>query len=191
MPQTDAEAAKWYRLAADQGDADAQINLGGMYHNGRGVPQNDAEAVKWFRLAGRPRAVQSRLQLRQWPGRSAEPRRGAEVVSPRRRPRQRQLEDGTIRSIGLMPRVLPAVFCLFRTARTCQGHLHSRMDWSRDFPVHSRRPPGSWRGSAQLCNRTVTGGATARAGDRVRQALRFRGARSAAVQFRSIPTSLT
>jgi TPR repeat protein len=46
-----AEAVKWYRLAAEQGDADAQSNLGFMYANGRGVPENDAEAVKWYRLA--------------------------------------------------------------------------------------------------------------------------------------------
>ncbi len=39
------------RLAADQGDAGAQYNLGNMYANGEGVPQDDAEAVRWFRLA--------------------------------------------------------------------------------------------------------------------------------------------
>jgi TPR repeat protein len=51
VPQNDAEAVKWYRLAADQGDARAQFNLGFSYDNGRGVPQNHAEALKWFRLA--------------------------------------------------------------------------------------------------------------------------------------------
>ena len=51
-PESDpAEAAKWYRLAAGQGHAIAQNNLGGMYAYGRGVPKNDAEAVKWYRLA--------------------------------------------------------------------------------------------------------------------------------------------
>ena len=39
------------RHAAEQGDADAQFNLGDMYANGRGVPQDDAEAVRWYRLA--------------------------------------------------------------------------------------------------------------------------------------------
>ncbi|MEO2168121.1 MAG: tetratricopeptide repeat protein, partial [bacterium] len=38
-------------LAADQGFALAQYNLGHMYHTGRGVPQDDAEAVKWYRVA--------------------------------------------------------------------------------------------------------------------------------------------
>ncbi|MFM8234327.1 MAG: tetratricopeptide repeat protein, partial [Holophagaceae bacterium] len=40
-----------YRLAADQGHASAQFNLGVMYDNGRGVPQDDVQAVKWYRLA--------------------------------------------------------------------------------------------------------------------------------------------
>jgi TPR repeat protein len=39
------------RLAADQGHASAQFNLGISYDNGQGVPQNYAEAVKWYRLA--------------------------------------------------------------------------------------------------------------------------------------------
>ena len=36
---------------AEQGDAGAQGNLGGMYEVGQGVPQENAEAVKWFRRA--------------------------------------------------------------------------------------------------------------------------------------------
>ena len=42
---------RWYRIAADQGYARAQTNLGNMYSNGEGVPENDAEAVRWYRLA--------------------------------------------------------------------------------------------------------------------------------------------
>jgi TPR repeat protein len=45
------EAAKWYRLAAEQGIAGAQYNLGVMYDNGEGVSENDAEAAKWYRRA--------------------------------------------------------------------------------------------------------------------------------------------
>jgi TPR repeat protein len=40
-----------YRLAADQGFALAQNNLGNMYEKGLGVPQNYTEAVSWYRLA--------------------------------------------------------------------------------------------------------------------------------------------
>ena len=39
------------RALAEQGDASAQILLGVVYDNGRGVPQDDAEAVRWYRLA--------------------------------------------------------------------------------------------------------------------------------------------
>ena len=51
VPQDDSEAAKWFRLAAEQGVADAQSNLGIVYANGLGVPQDDSEAAKWYRLA--------------------------------------------------------------------------------------------------------------------------------------------
>ena len=39
------------RRLAEQGDADAQFNLGVMYANGEGVPQDEAEAVRWYRLS--------------------------------------------------------------------------------------------------------------------------------------------
>ena len=51
VPQDDAEAVRWYRLAANQGNADAQGNLGAMLLNGQGVPQDHAEAIRWFRAA--------------------------------------------------------------------------------------------------------------------------------------------
>ena len=49
--QDDREAVKWFRMAAEQGDANAQFNLGFMYATGTGVPQDNREAVKWYRLA--------------------------------------------------------------------------------------------------------------------------------------------
>jgi TPR repeat protein len=51
VPQDYKTAVKWYRLAAEKGDADAQTNLGTMYDNGRGVPEDNKTAVKWYRLA--------------------------------------------------------------------------------------------------------------------------------------------
>jgi hypothetical protein len=51
VPQSDKEAAVWYRKAADHGDAGAQFNLGLMYYHGRGVPQSDNEAAVWCRKA--------------------------------------------------------------------------------------------------------------------------------------------
>ena len=51
VPENDAEAVRWYRLAAEQGYASGQYNLGLMYDLGEGVPEDDAEAVRWYRLA--------------------------------------------------------------------------------------------------------------------------------------------
>ncbi len=45
------EAIKWYRKAADQGDALAQNNLGRCYMNGEGLPKDPYEAVLWYRKA--------------------------------------------------------------------------------------------------------------------------------------------
>ena len=43
IAKNDVEAARWYRLAAEQGYAPAQATLGLLYFQGVGVPQNDAE----------------------------------------------------------------------------------------------------------------------------------------------------
>ena len=51
VPQDDAEAVRWYRKAAEQGDADAQNNLGMHYLEGRGVPQDNVQAYMWLSLA--------------------------------------------------------------------------------------------------------------------------------------------
>ena len=46
-----AEAAKWYRKAAEQNYAAAQYNLGVCYLHGEGVVKDQVEAVKWIRKA--------------------------------------------------------------------------------------------------------------------------------------------
>ena len=46
-----AQDIEQLRKAAEQGDADAQFNLGLMYDIGKGVPQDYQEAVKWYRMA--------------------------------------------------------------------------------------------------------------------------------------------
>ena len=90
VSQDYAEAEKWYRLAAEAGDddaqyrlerilyvkstrieaeagdAEAQYELGQMYANGDDVVQDDVEAVKWIRLAaeaGRTDAQRSLGQI--------------------------------------------------------------------------------------------------------------------------------
>ena len=51
VPKNQIEAVKWYRQAAEQGDANAQHNLGNQYESGNGVPLNYADAVDWYRKA--------------------------------------------------------------------------------------------------------------------------------------------
>jgi hypothetical protein len=51
VPQDAGEAVRWFRLAAEQGHADAQLNLGLMHYNGDGVAQDPVAAARWFRLA--------------------------------------------------------------------------------------------------------------------------------------------
>jgi TPR repeat protein len=58
--QSGFEATK--RLA-EQGDVDAQWNLGRMYGNGRGVPEDDAEAIKWYRLAAEQGYARAQFNL--------------------------------------------------------------------------------------------------------------------------------
>ena len=45
------EKARWFRLAADQGHAIAQYELGVMCATSRGVSQSDTEAVRWWHLS--------------------------------------------------------------------------------------------------------------------------------------------
>ena len=70
------------RLAAEQGNADAQYSLGVMYDDGRGVPQDGAEAVKWYRLAAEQgySLAQFNLGVMYAHGSRGVPQDGAEAV---------------------------------------------------------------------------------------------------------------
>ena len=46
-----AQALKIFRQLATKGNAEAQYNLGTIYHEGNAVTQDYKEAVKWYRLA--------------------------------------------------------------------------------------------------------------------------------------------
>ena len=43
---------RWFRLAADQGFATAQFNLGVSYYNGEGVLKDSVLAHMWLNIAG-------------------------------------------------------------------------------------------------------------------------------------------
>jgi len=63
------------RRLADQGDADAQWQMGVRYHNGEDVLQNDAQAVRWFLRAAEQGHVtaQATLGAYYWAGRGVPP----------------------------------------------------------------------------------------------------------------------
>lgn len=65
VPKRDyAKAAKWFRKAAEQGDAQAQYMLGQMNIHGQNIPRNCKEAKKWLQMA----AVQGYVQAQYWFG---------------------------------------------------------------------------------------------------------------------------
>ncbi len=69
IPEDDAEAVRWYRLAAEQGYAGAQLNLGTMYGNRDGVPEDDVFAYMRFNLSatqGNRTAQGNRDIIQQW-----------------------------------------------------------------------------------------------------------------------------
>ena len=53
VEQSGEATEKWYTLATDQGNDDAQYNLATMYSQGDGVPVCDKTAAKWFTLAAK------------------------------------------------------------------------------------------------------------------------------------------
>lgn len=57
-------AAKWTRMAADQGIVEAQVNLGAMYYGGEGVRKDRIEAIKWFRKAAQQGDGKARRNLK-------------------------------------------------------------------------------------------------------------------------------
>ena len=59
-----SEAVKWYRKAAELGNASGQTDLGYMYLNGYGVSKDYTEAVKWYRKAARQGLEKAKDHLR-------------------------------------------------------------------------------------------------------------------------------
>ena len=92
VPQDHAEGLKWYRKAAEQGNAKAQNNLGFMYGKGRGVPQDYVRAQMWYNLAAsrlppgtdHAKAVKNRdiLAAKMTPAQIAEAQRLARAWKP-------------------------------------------------------------------------------------------------------------
>jgi len=63
VEKDEREAVKWFRKAADQGNANGQWKLGGMYDGGRGVERDDREAAQWYRKAAEQGQVDAQHNL--------------------------------------------------------------------------------------------------------------------------------
>jgi TPR repeat protein len=64
VEKSDAEAIKWYRKAAEQGDATGQVVLAINYEQGRGgLTKNYDEAAKWYRKAAEQGNAQGQVGL--------------------------------------------------------------------------------------------------------------------------------
>ena len=58
-----ANAEKFFRKAAQQGDPEAQFCLGDMYNNGYGVAKDELKAVALFRKSAEQRFAPSQINL--------------------------------------------------------------------------------------------------------------------------------
>jgi hypothetical protein len=65
VPQGYAQAAVWYRKAAEQGYGEAQHNLGVLYAKGQGVAQDYAQAAFWYRKAADQGLGKAQIELGQ------------------------------------------------------------------------------------------------------------------------------
>ncbi len=63
MPKDDAQAATWFRMAAEQGDPGAQNHLGFAYEHGLGIAQNHAEALGWYHKAAAQDDAEAQFNL--------------------------------------------------------------------------------------------------------------------------------
>lgn len=70
FPKDHQRAARFFRLAAQQGHPEGQAYMGILYSWGEGVRKNDVEAARWFRLAARQghNHAQFHLGLAYWDG---------------------------------------------------------------------------------------------------------------------------
>jgi TPR repeat protein len=63
VAQDTTEAMKWFRMAAENGDAHAAYTLGRVYYKGEGTVVDYNEAFKWFLMAARKSDANSQFRL--------------------------------------------------------------------------------------------------------------------------------
>ena len=64
------EAAKWFRMAAEQGETDAQVKMAVMCSRGEGVEKDLEASVRWWRMAAEQQnpVAAFKLGLALWEG---------------------------------------------------------------------------------------------------------------------------
>jgi TPR repeat protein len=65
LPKDMTEAARWYRKAAEAGDAEAALALGRMLRDGDGIESNSAEAARWLKVAADAGSAEAQYNLAQ------------------------------------------------------------------------------------------------------------------------------
>ena len=63
VPQDYKEAARWYRLAAEQEHPDAAYNLAVLYAGGQGVEKDLKEAARWYQVAADHGQIEAEYNL--------------------------------------------------------------------------------------------------------------------------------
>lgn len=60
----EVEALSWFRMAADEGNADAETYIGYLYDTGRaGLTEDDEQAIEWYRSAANRGSVAAQYNL--------------------------------------------------------------------------------------------------------------------------------
>ena len=65
VPKDYEKAVKWFRLAAEQGNADALKNLGEMYANAQGVPPDYVLSYMWLTVGKANLTVSTKMTAAQ------------------------------------------------------------------------------------------------------------------------------
>jgi len=63
VSKNEKAATTWYRRSAEQGNVDAQTNLGVKYFFGRGLDQNNLKSYVWFSVAAANGSASARKNL--------------------------------------------------------------------------------------------------------------------------------
>src|SRR5262249_41177495 len=127
VPQNYAEAAKWFRLAADQGDAEGQFKLGAMYYSAYGMLKDYITAHMWLSLSlARQKDEKLRdsiLKLRDLVEKEMTP---AQIAEAQRRVLQWQPKTATYRTTRPAPQEASKTYYVCRNGEDVSADMKCR-----------------------------------------------------------------